>query len=111
MLTQEQIARAENFEPGLTENAGGIARADTGKRTAEPALATFPGDGHNLATTLLRGMFDRNLKLAGRMLDIGDCSSAKRLLQSAITQCEQIGSYGTKAESRKQKSEKGVIEI
>ncbi len=83
--------------PGLTENAGGIARADTGTRTAEPALATFPGDGHtNIATSLLRGMLDRNLKLAGRMLDIGDCSSAKRLLQSAITQCEQISSYQQK---------------
>lgn len=93
MLTKEQVQEAENFEPELTENAGVIARADTGTRKAAPAPATFAGGHQNIATALLREMFDRNVSLAGRMLAIGDTASAKRLLQSAITQCDQIASY------------------
>jgi hypothetical protein len=52
-----------------------------------------PAGYENIATSLLRDMLNRNLALAGRMLDIGDCASAKRLLQSAISQCDQIASY------------------
>lgn len=95
MLTKKQILEAESTAanlPELTDSARvPMPATDKGLRKAAPAPAT---PHQNTATALLRDMFDRNLKLVTRMMDIGDCSSAKRLLQSAISQCDQIASYG-----------------
>jgi hypothetical protein len=44
----------------------------------------------DFSTRILRGMFDDNCRLAGRMLDIGDHGSARRMLQSAVAQVDQL---------------------
>ncbi len=82
MLTREQIQEAE-----------AVADFDTSPSVPLPVRG---GEGRHedIATQLLRGMFNDNLRLATRMMDIGDCSAAERLLQSAITQARQIASYG-----------------
>lgn len=113
MLTKEQIRAAEaaaeeNDLPVLTDSARCDAATDTGP---QPALASscpdvapartaqraIPTNHDSIATAMLRRMLDDNLRLAGRMLDIGDAGSAKRLLQSAISQCDQIASYNQPA--------------
>lgn len=62
----------------------------------EAARQHGPTDHHDdVATQMLRGMFDANVRLAGRMLDIGDHASATRLLQSALSQIEQMALFQT----------------
>ncbi len=48
----------------------------------------------DFSTRILRGMFDDNCRLAGRMLDIKDHASARRMLQSALKQIEQMEMTG-----------------
>ena len=59
------------------------------------------------AGQMLRGMFDDNVWLAGRMLDIGDTASARRMLESALMQIDQIAmTAGAKLQSPKTQTPK-----
>ena len=61
--------------------------------TPVPPAPARPDD---FSTRILRGMFDDNCRLAGRMLDIKDHASARRMLQSAIKQIDQLETFQPK---------------
>ncbi|NOS70083.1 MAG: hypothetical protein HOP33_09145 [Verrucomicrobia bacterium] len=64
MLTKQQIEEAEAVD-----------------ETPNTKLQTPRQCGHEgIATALLRDMFDKNLRLAPRMMDIGDFNSAEMIL-------------------------------
>jgi hypothetical protein len=86
VLTKAQIAQANAAADELGETVAPGLPARTAQRV-------IPTNHDNIATALLTDMLKRNLALAGRMVEIGELTSAKRLLQSAISQCDQIASY------------------
>lgn len=98
MLTAEQIQLAEETArelPGLTDSEPvRLPATDTGRAPA-------PEHNHeDVAILLLTQMIERNLDHARRMLALGDLTSVRHLLQSAISQVDQIAAYQPKIQNR-----------